>query len=397
MAALVAGFAISMVLVLFGMAFMYGKYNIKINGINHTVNIGGYIERRNLVLHGLQCIGIGAGVLLTTIGFYLNHNGLRCLAVVAFIMSCLMAYLLKGKLKTHASDEKKSKPVHKAISIIIGYFLFYIGFSVLRKAEELFGISIPDEVSILAFIYTVFGGILAVVALKCVYGIVTGNHIITTLNKTNDPDEKIRLIDRAIKRKWPNPLKKTGEMREIACEAKVGFLYQAAYVYISKEDYPSALNRITEARTMFEYLSKDRTLPTIGLRYDEMCVLAESICMSNMGDYDYAERLFAPFMYRLEKMEDIGVILAMCACFEYAVCINDAQTARKVVTYIQPVLERLEKKFGSEARSDFLLMDGITDMMEGMNEEGTRKLTYVINNTKDYGNLRRAKKILNYL
>ena len=92
-------------------------------------------------------------------------------------------------------------------------------------------------------------------------------------------------------------------------------------------------------------------------------------------------------MNQLETMDDFGVGLAMYARFKYAACINDAHTARRVVAYIQPIFERLEKKHGPEIKSGFLLMDGIVNMLEGMYEEGLRKLSYVVNNTKNYGNL----------
>jgi len=405
--------AISAVLFLFGVALMFGKCGFVIDGINHATNAwDGYItEKGHFILKGLQVIGIALGIQLIIINYYLDLYWLRYLAIGIILVSAMLVYYLEGKLYVNQNGNINStipasagkernynsvKQVQSVFGLIIGVFLVFLFIYGIPIVGRIFEINLPDEGFLEELLYTVLRGCFVIGVICYTIHLGINKHLLNTIDKTDDPDQKIRLIDKAIKRKCPNPLAKTGKSREITCATKIGFLLKSANAYISKEDYRSALNRLTEARTMFEYLGEDQVV-SYGLGIHEQCILAESVCLSHLGLYDEAAKLLAPFMNRLETMDDVGVSLAMLARFEYAICVNDSQTARKVIIYIQPIFKRLEKKFGSDIKSDYFLMDGIVNMLEGMYEEGTRKLQYVINNTKNYGNLRRAKKLMNYV
>ena len=283
----------------------------------------------------------------------------------------------------------KKSDIIGAIVLVVLLILFFGGFDIIRGV---LGVALPGDDDML---FLLEGGLFLVGLIWYIISRTNTQRLLNNILKAYDPDEKIRLIDNAMKKTCPDPLKKTGKDRELACAARVGFLDMAANAYISKEDYVSALNRLAEAHTLFEYLGADQAVSnTIGVH--EQCLLTESVCLSRLGRVNEAEMLVAPFMNRLGVLDDLSVSLIMTARFEQAVSVNDAQTARKVVDYIPPIYERLEKKYGPDIRTDYFLMDGIANLLEGLYEEGVRKLTYVINNTSNYGDSQRAKKMLNY-
>ena len=283
----------------------------------------------------------------------------------------------------------KREYVTGAFILVVLLFLFFGGFDIARGV---FGIIYLDEEDMMTLLY---GGASLIALIWYRISKANYNRLTNTILDTYDPDEKLRLIDHAIKKTCHDPLRKTEKARELACAAKVGFLNLAANAYISKEDYDSALNRLAEARTLFAYLGEDQAVSnTLGV--DEQCILTESVCLSRLGRVVEAERLVTPFMNRLGVMDDLSVALIMTARFEQAVSVNDVQTARMVVTYINPIYARLEKEYGQDIRTDYFLMDGTANLLEGFYEEGVQKLNYVINNTSNYSELQRARKLLSY-
>ena len=283
----------------------------------------------------------------------------------------------------------KKSDVIGAIILVVLLILFFGGFDIIRGV---YGIALPDDNDMLILLN---GGVFLIGLVWYIINRGINKRLAERIHNTHDPDEKIRLIDDAIKKNCSAPLEKTGKAREQACVAKVTFLGMAADAYISKEDFSSALSRLTEARALFQYLGSEQANSNT-LSVSEQCILTESVCLSRLGRVGEAEWLITPFMNRLGEIDDPGAALIMTARFEQAISVNDVQTARKVVDYIHPIYERLEKNYGPEIRSDYFLMDGIVNLMEGLYDEGVQKLTYVINNTSDYGRLHRARKLLNY-
>jgi len=85
---------------LFGVALLFGKCGVVIDGINHMTDAwDGYItERGHFILKGLQAIGIAFGLQLIVIYQYVSQEWIRYFAFGIILVSSLLVYYLERKL-----------------------------------------------------------------------------------------------------------------------------------------------------------------------------------------------------------------------------------------------------------------------------------------------------------
>ncbi|MDR2180865.1 MAG: hypothetical protein LBP21_11205 [Synergistaceae bacterium] len=166
---------------------------------------------------------------------------------------------------------------------------------------------------------------------------------------------------------------------------------------MTKDDYPSSMARLNEAKTLFAVMDDLKIKgPTMDCR--ERCLLIECVCMAHMGKIDEAARQMSVIMTRLDTTDEMTVAETSLAQAELAICAKDAAGARKTVNQALPIMKRVADKYNKkDVFYEGMLMEGIVNGLEGNLDSAKRKLRETAENSTNYGDKRRAEKELSRL
>jgi hypothetical protein len=111
---------------------------------------------------------------------------------------------------------------------------------------------------------------------------------IDAIQSIQDPDEKISKIDKFIE-KNASLKKNLPEMKQHTAALKISLLTMAALAYMTKDDYKSAMARLSEAKALFAVMGGLKIKgPMMDCR--ERCLLTECVCMAYKDTISYRNR-----------------------------------------------------------------------------------------------------------
>ncbi len=252
----------------------------------------------------------------------------------------------------------------KIKTLIYAFLIFLSAFLLIRL-----------DVGLGSAIFIVFAAVLAVVTIN----IQNQSAEITRISAIYDPDEKIAAIYNFMSKYIP-------QFASIKCS-----LYcMLSLAYSAKADYVTALEIVSAARCLFPYLNNNESNSGT-MSATDLVILSEFYALNFLGRVEEAEKAAGPLLKKTYSSPMnkcmVGILNA-----ELALSHGEPAAAKEIIASLRNDLEQICRDAGTSAPMlDAIIIEAIADGLENKNDDAIEKLEYVINNSKNYGDVRRAK------
>jgi tetratricopeptide (TPR) repeat protein len=212
--------------------------------------------------------------------------------------------------------------------------------------------------------------------------------------KIYDPDEKIAALEKYMQKNAALG-KANNALNKEKAHLKMNLNCWIALAYMDKGDYKTAYNVFENILPLLMKTESQKNDEC--LQIEDYHLLGVVSCLANLGRTDDAKRTIKPL---LEKNfpDRLSNCIVQLYNAELAIMQQDNVEGRQILTRIAPEIVIFAKQFNNmDFYYGLLLLEAMTDKKKKKKKEAVSKFKEILQNCKNYGNLRRAQQELNTL